>query len=186
MKQPVKPNIQGTGVGKGPGRKMNLPVIREVTDPARLELLKLNLLQPGSRAFKMGKADILVSPPYLQQGWHVSVSRPDHYPDWDEVTTAWYSLVPDAVDRLAVMVLPPFKDYVDIHANVFQIHELVSGEVAGFSAGMKPGLHVKHSSGMTGQVLSDGVLWVQVSVDGDREGKLIAWWRKDETERGSA
>ena len=58
-------------------------------------------------------------------GWHMSISRDDRYPDWDEVVAAWYSLIPDATSRVGVMHLPRLKDYINIHEFCFQVHELI-------------------------------------------------------------
>ena len=117
----------GSGVGKGHGgRTPNLPVIREVKDTPSVALA-LQGLEPGTRLFRMGKASIFVSPPFQGKGWHMSIARQDRYPDWDEIAKAWYELVPEADRRTAVMVLPPRDEYINIHSNCFQVHELLDG-----------------------------------------------------------
>lgn len=114
-------------VGKGHGTtNPNLPVIREITDPAALARI-LPGLEPGARAYRMGKASIFVGPPFQGKGWHMSIARQDRYPDWNEIAKAWYELVPDADNRVAVMVLPPKAEYINIHSNCFQVHELIDG-----------------------------------------------------------
>lgn len=108
--------------------KAKLPTIREVEPPLPVKLMIVTgKLQTGTRTFRMGKAKILLSPPSSEMGWHMSISREDRYPDWDEVVAAWYSLVPGANEREGVMHLPPLRDYVNVHEFCFQVHELLEG-----------------------------------------------------------
>jgi len=103
-----------------------IPIIRETELPPTLQaFIASGSLQPGTRRFRMGKVSILLSPPFSDQGWHMSISRDDRYPDWDEVVAAWYSLVPDAEKRTGVMHLPPLRDYINIHEFCFQVQELL-------------------------------------------------------------
>lgn len=107
----------------------NLPVIREVDAPPPVKMLVARgQLQAGTRYFRMGKAKIMLSPPTQHMGWHMSISRDDRYPDWDEVVAAWYSLVPDAEKREGMMYLPPMDEYVNVHEHCFQVHELIEAE----------------------------------------------------------
>lgn len=104
--------------------RKSLPVIRRVGNDRITGMIKIGLLQPGTEQFKMGKATILVSPPTEHQGWHLSISRPDHYPEWDEIVAAWYGLVPDASTREGMLVLPKLQDYINVHENCFHVHEV--------------------------------------------------------------
>ncbi len=107
-----------------------MPVIREVDTPPPLKILMARgQLQSGTRYFRMGKAKIMLSPPTEHMGWHMSISRDDRYPDWDEVVGAWYGLVPDANNREGVMHLPPLADYVNVHEFCFQVHEYLQGSL---------------------------------------------------------
>ena len=107
----------GTGLNKGHGGNTpNLPKIRETNH------IK-SMIQPGSRTFKMGRAQIFVSPPFDEQGWHMSISRPDKYPSWDEIAKARYELIDN--DLVMVMVLPRPEDYINIHNYCFHLHELL-------------------------------------------------------------
>lgn len=116
-------------IGKGHGGNSNLPSLREVTQAAdaRQKAL-LALMEPGTRVFRMGPCLIFLSPPARRfrnpSGWHLSISRKDRYPSWDEVTKAWYTLVPNAGERYGAMLLPPETEYVNIHNFCFQIYEL--------------------------------------------------------------
>jgi len=116
-------NQLGSGVGHGHGGNTpNLPVIREITDPATLARV-LPGLEPGTRVYRMGKAAIFVSPPCRENDyyWHLSISRPDHYPSWDEVAKARYELLP--LDREFAMILPRPEEYINIHQYCFQVHD---------------------------------------------------------------
>lgn len=115
----------GDGLGKGHGTNSpNLPRIRETNRPEVTERL-----EPGSRSFKMGRCHIIASPPFEGAGWHVSISRPDRYPSWDEIAKAWYELVPESEKRTGVLFLPPKSEYINVHNFCFHIHEVVDGKV---------------------------------------------------------
>lgn len=62
--------------------------------------------------------------------WHISVSRKDRYPTWDEIKAARYDLLPD--DLTMAQMLPPKAEYVNVHPNTFHLHEI------------RPGSHVYH------------------------------------------
>jgi hypothetical protein len=53
-------------------------------------------------------------------GWlkHLSISRVDRYPSWDEMLLIKEKLFGD-ID--AMMVMPQAKDYVNLHPNTFHI-----------------------------------------------------------------
>lgn len=55
--------------------------------------------------------------------WHLSISCKDRYPTWDEIRDARYDLLPD--DCTMAMLLPPSREYVNIHPNCFHLHELI-------------------------------------------------------------
>jgi len=120
-----KQNTWGTGRGKGHGGNTpNLPVIHEISLPPLVRRqIALGSIQPGTRAFRMGKCRMMVSPPTGKHGWHISISRNDRYPSWDEIAKARYELVPDEAEM--VMHLPSQKDYVNIHNYCFHLHELM-------------------------------------------------------------
>lgn len=54
--------------------------------------------------------------------WHLSISREDRYPDWDEIAHARYSLLPET--GTFGMILPPPSEYVNLQKNTFHLHEL--------------------------------------------------------------
>lgn len=53
--------------------------------------------------------------------WHLSISHPDRYPTWDEISHARYQLLDD--DLYMVMILPPTREYVNVHDFCFHLHE---------------------------------------------------------------
>jgi hypothetical protein len=59
--------------------------------------------------------------------WHMSISHPRRYPSWDEITNAWYRLVPDAENIEGSMLLPRAADYVNLHQNCFHVWQLKKG-----------------------------------------------------------
>lgn len=56
---------------------------------------------------------------------HFSISHPSRYPSWDEIAAVRYRLIPTESD--AVLVLPPEKEYINVHEFCFQVHETRRG-----------------------------------------------------------
>jgi hypothetical protein len=101
------------GAVANPDRRREL---REVPIPAALALT----LEPGTRAFRFGGCRVLLSK--QRAGWHLSISRSDRLPSWEEVRDARYALIPD--DATMVMLLPPRREYVNVHEFCFQLYEI--------------------------------------------------------------
>lgn len=87
----------------------------------------MGLLAQGSKGIKLfhtldGLA-VLVSIDRTPHGdlMHVSVSRPDRYPAWDEILAVRYELFPRNKD--VMMVMPRDGDYVKLHPNCFHMWE---------------------------------------------------------------
>jgi hypothetical protein len=80
------------------------------------------MLEPGTQAFTMGACRILVSRQAI--GWHLSISRKDRLPTWEEVRDARYALVPD--EALMALLLPPRSEYVNVHEFCLQLYEVPS------------------------------------------------------------
>lgn len=80
--------------------------------------------QKGSKFYKKDGLIIIVSPPQSSLGWHMSISRSDRNPTWEEIKDAWYTLVPDASKRNGAMFFPPLDDYVNLHTHCFHVHEV--------------------------------------------------------------
>ena len=81
-------------------------------------------LQPNTKLHEWGECKILLSPPHNNRGWHMSISHNERYPTWDEIRDSWYALVPNSNNRIGALILPKKKDYINIHPNCFQVHEL--------------------------------------------------------------
>lgn len=108
--------------------------LAELAPPYKLQvpehlLPTMPLLQAGTQLWGMGKmvnglpeVRIFLSKPIADSKWHMTISRPDRYPHWDEVTKARYSLIPDEI--MMAMLLPPAKDYISLHDYVFQLVEV--------------------------------------------------------------
>lgn len=54
--------------------------------------------------------------------WHLSISRKDRYPTWDEIKDARYAFLPGI--KYMAQILPPENEYVNIHNNCFHLWEL--------------------------------------------------------------
>lgn len=98
---------------KNPDRRREL---REVPIPQNVA----QLLEPGSRAYRMGRCQIIVSK--QRAGWHLSVSRPERLPTWEEMRDARYALVPD--EATMALLLPPKSEYVNVHDYCLQMYEI--------------------------------------------------------------
>ena len=53
---------------------------------------------------------------------HVSIAREDRYPSWDEIRDFRYEYLPD--DMTFGILLPPKKEYVNVHPNCFHLWEI--------------------------------------------------------------
>jgi hypothetical protein len=76
-------------------------------------------------AYQKGDCSIIVARE-IQGGplrWHLSISCSNRLPTWEELRDARYALLPD--DATMVMILPPKKDYVNLHDYCFHLHEIV-------------------------------------------------------------
>jgi hypothetical protein len=78
------------------------------------------LLEPGSRVFTLGSCRAIVS--QGATGWHLSISRPDRLPTWEEVRDGRYALVPD--EATMALILPPRDEYVNVHEFCFHLREI--------------------------------------------------------------
>jgi hypothetical protein len=83
----------------------------------------------GCQMFVSGAFKVLVAGPgtaeYRQTNlWHLSISHPHRYPDWDTIADARYSLMPDEIT--VAMFLPPRAEYVNLHKNCFHLHEVLT------------------------------------------------------------
>ena len=81
-------------------------------------------LEPGLRGWRKQAGDGLLTVLVgnaRREGWHMSISHPDRYPGWDEISEARYRFVPDEVSM--VMHLPPRSEYVNLHETCFHLWE---------------------------------------------------------------
>jgi hypothetical protein len=76
------------------------------------------------KAYKMGALHAIVSRDEVAPGdlrWHVSVSRRDRVPTWDEMAKTIHALRPGV---MFVIPLPPKNLWVNIHENCLHAHEV--------------------------------------------------------------
>lgn len=80
-------------------------------------------------AYTLAGANILVArEPAGMNGmliWHLSISRPNRHPSWDDIKAARYRLLP--LDRTFGMLLPPPGEYINVPAqdHVFHLWEII-------------------------------------------------------------
>ncbi len=87
-------------------------------------LVYANLLVEGSRDIRQytaGRLVVLYSLDPTPHGdlLHVSISRPDRYPAWDEIRAVREALLPADADFM--LLLPRKSDYVNVHPNCFHL-----------------------------------------------------------------
>ena len=75
----------------------------------------------GAQLYAMGECRICCA--IENNRWHLSISCNARDPSWDEIATARYHLIPDSVTM--AMLLPPMREYVNLHDHVFHLHELM-------------------------------------------------------------
>ena len=74
----------------------------------------------GAKAYRVGDCTVMVG---QENGlWHLSISNPDHYPEWDTIKFVRYSFCPE--DITMAMLLPPKSEYVNLHSNCFHLWQL--------------------------------------------------------------
>ena len=105
--------VMSRGATKNPDRRRSLT---EITIPEHVAAL----LEPGSRTYRMGRCRIICSRQRI--GWHLTISRPDKLPSWEEVRDARYTLIPD--EAVMAMLLPPRGEYVNLHEFCLQLYEI--------------------------------------------------------------
>jgi hypothetical protein len=120
--KPVRDNVPSF-------RSQQRPELREIVPPAdttRTFHANASRLQSNNyhvRTYMYGECSVIVTKQY--ELIHMSISHPSRYPTWDEIAAVRYQLIPAASD--AVMVLPPEREYINIHNFCFQVHECKPG-----------------------------------------------------------
>ncbi len=73
--------------------------------------------------YRFGECQVILSGPVERGeiGWHFSISHPSRNPTWEEQRDCRYALVPDEI--YMVQILPPKKEYVNVHQFCFHWHE---------------------------------------------------------------
>jgi hypothetical protein len=95
-----------------------LPPIVEIKLSSHLAWIK-QTVEPGAKYYRMGECFIILG--QAPMGWHMSISKPDRYPDWDEVAGAWYGLLDNIPGGL---ILPPKEAYVNISNFCFHVWQI--------------------------------------------------------------
>jgi hypothetical protein len=98
---------------RNPERRREL---REIPLPDEI----VQICEPGTKAYLYGGCRVLIS--RQQVGWHLSISRTNKLPSWEEVRDIRYALIPD--EAVMAMILPPKSEYVNVHEFCFQLYEI--------------------------------------------------------------
>lgn len=79
--------------------------------------------QGDGRLYLMGECRVILSGTLErnQIGWHFSISCETRDPTWEEQRDFRYAEVPD--DVYMVMIMPPKREYVNVHEHCFHWHE---------------------------------------------------------------
>jgi hypothetical protein len=94
----------------------------------RFTITEIASVIPWARAYHMGDCNVLVAKEPIKirgierEMWHLSIAHPHRYPTWEEITFSRYRFLPDEAQM--AMLLPPKRDYVNIHANCFHLYEI--------------------------------------------------------------
>lgn len=90
-----------------------------------VEIPRVPGLHPSTKAWIKGGNRVLIAQEPRHGNdrlmWHLSISREDRYPGWDEIKDARYALLP--LGLTFAMLLPPPGEYVNIHRNCFHLWE---------------------------------------------------------------
>lgn len=97
----------------------NVPIVERSDWVARMPE---DLRAAGVRCFGMNGCRILISRDPPNHIWHLSISRADRDPSWQEIATARYRLLPDVPEM--AMYLPPASEYVNLHPHTFHLYEV--------------------------------------------------------------
>jgi len=85
-------------------------------------------MQAGLEVYEMGGCQIFViREPAGKNGrllWHLSISRKNRHPSWDDIKAARYRLLP--LDITVAVLLPPPDEYVNVpeQDHVFHVWEI--------------------------------------------------------------
>jgi len=85
-------------------------------------------LEPNAKRFLMRDKNARLDPGctiivgHSARGFHLSISRPDRDPTWQEIRDARYKLIPNNVTM--AMLLPPQEEYVNVHPHCFHLWQV--------------------------------------------------------------
>jgi hypothetical protein len=117
----TSPDVPGTWEHGDPGTPIERPWKAN-------EIGYMNEIGLRAKRYSMGGTNILVSrEPVRADGalmWHLSISRPNRHPSWDDIKAARYRLLP--LDLTFAIILPPPDQYTNVEAqdHVFHLWEV--------------------------------------------------------------
>jgi hypothetical protein len=107
----------------GPDRPASERLV-EVAPRTQDQALYINEANSYLRIYRHGACGVIVTKEYGK--WHISVSRPDRLPSWDEIRDIRYAIAPDNVTM--AMILPSKGSYVNVHPNCLHLWEMVPSD----------------------------------------------------------
>jgi hypothetical protein len=75
--------------------------------------------------FKFSKCQVIVSKDAGM--WHLSISRKDRLPNYDEIKYARYAYLPE--DIVVAQLFPPKHEFINLHSFCLHLWELKPGEL---------------------------------------------------------
>lgn len=97
-----------------------MPPVKDITDKMP-NVADTPGLEEMVKVYRLGKCLIILGRSE-EVGWHISISGPNRYPTWDEVSHARYTLIPDDINM--AMMLPKKQDYVNVHDYCFHLWQM--------------------------------------------------------------
>jgi hypothetical protein len=98
--------------------------LEEIPPRAEDQARYINEVNSYLRIYRYGACGVIVTKEYGK--WHISVSRPDRLPSWDEIRDVRYAIAPD--DVTMAMILPPKSSYINIHPNCLHLWEMAPSD----------------------------------------------------------
>jgi hypothetical protein len=95
-----------------------LPLV-EITDPGGFRFPETGT---PPRYWRLGECSVILTHDGRPFGWHLSIAHPHRYPKWDEIAEARYRCMKPEIT--VAMLLPPMEEYINVHKNCFQLHEI--------------------------------------------------------------
>jgi hypothetical protein len=95
---------------------MQVPIIPR---PELVSILLPSVRACPTQIFMMNGCQIIVS--LEPHGFHLSISRRDRLPNYGELVTARYRLLPEHIEM--AMFFPPLSEFVNLHPHTLHLYQ---------------------------------------------------------------